>query len=106
MTIPTLHIDLGRHPHRIRELAHDSDGNATAWEREHKSGRVDVKVLVPTAVHRMYDHAPEENAAFGLRFPQLVDPRRLPWSKETIAIMEDVTGRRYVPPQRSTPCPT
>jgi hypothetical protein len=93
----TLHIDLGRHPVKIEERRRDDTGAVSGRTREHKDGHVDVKVLVPACVHRAYDYAPEQNAAMALRFPQLVDVRRLPFSREVLAIVEDVTGRRYQP---------
>jgi hypothetical protein len=30
--------------------------------------------------------------------PQLVDVRRLPFSRDVVNIIEDITGKRYVPP--------
>jgi hypothetical protein len=94
----TLHIDLGRHPVKVTEVERDKGSDPRGFQREHKSGRVDAAVLVPTLVHRAYDHTPTQNAAFALRYPQLVDIRKLPFSREVVRILEDVTGKRYSPP--------
>jgi hypothetical protein len=88
----------GRHDTRVTEVEREKGSDPRGYRREWKSGRVDAKVIIPTQVHRAYDHTPEENAALALRLPQLVDVRRLPFSRDVVNIIEDITGKRYVPP--------
>jgi hypothetical protein len=101
----TVAIDLGRNPTKVWQVDRDKGSDPIGLQREHKSGRLDAKVFcVPTVVHRAYDYTPEQNAALTLRFPQLVDVRRLPFSRDVVRILECVTGKRYTPPRR-IPCP-
>lgn len=100
-----------KHLTKVTPVQREDDGTLAGRQREHRDGRVDAKAMARPVTVALRDHDPRTNAWLLRRFC-LDGPRHeglvrsVPFSREVIRHLEDITGKRFGGETRKEqPCP-